>query len=229
MSNATIIFGTKRLGKVATVTSEKYPNLAVVTVEGLKGAKKSRRILFNKTAANLLNLETGSVQHLVFASVETGEESGREVLIADAASMEGNGDMVTYKTSKNTVSFESTKESGKAVTSSHMCGEIFAFLDKDDSASVEFSLQAFDNDQLDAFSLRGMEVESDTMVGSVTSNVVGEENVIETNNGFMSGSEVRESIQDEVAAAETANPIMEQEVVEPEVVSSGMPQRQTAY
>ena len=60
-----IIFGTKKLGQIQTAaTSEKYPGIPVITVEGLKGAKKSRRILLNKTAAELLNCEVGDVQHL---------------------------------------------------------------------------------------------------------------------------------------------------------------------
>ncbi|MBV1929349.1 MAG: hypothetical protein KUG81_07555, partial [Gammaproteobacteria bacterium] len=121
---STIIFGTKRLGQVAAaVTSEKYPNQAVITVEGQKGAKKSRRVILNTKAAELLECEVGSIQELVFASVETGTDTPNQVLIANAGTMPpSDAKMVTYKTSKNKVAYgDDSKERGQAITSSHAC------------------------------------------------------------------------------------------------------------
>ncbi len=219
--NATIIFGTKKLGQsAAAVVAEKYPNQAVITVEGQKGAKKSRRVLLNSKAADLLGCEAGSVQNLVFASVEMNDTDGKQVLIANASTMPPQEEkMITYKTSKNKVSYgDDSKEKGKAVTSSHVCTEIFSFLSKDDSENIEFELVEFPSEQLEAFSLEtvgssnedsdsNQEVTIDS-APAITGEELAEEAIIETNQGSMNGQEVAESIQSEVAAAEAANPVL---------------------
>lgn len=211
--NATIIFGSKKLGQTQEKASnEKYPDLAVVTVEGQKGAKKSRRILLNTKAAELLNLESGAVQEVVFASVEVNETNERGILIANRSALpygEEAGEMVTYKTSKNKVSFgEDTAEKGKAVTSSHMCNEIFTFLGKDDSANIEFQLDAVEDQTIDAYSLNP--------VGSVQP--VNE--TIETNAGEMTTEEVVGSVQEQVAQDEAADPIFGSEESAPASVET---------
>lgn len=147
-----IVFGTKRLTQTAVrnASTEKYNDLAVITVEGLKGAKKSRRILMNRMASELLNLEAGDVQELIFAPVQ----DTNQVLIANMATIDGEaGDMTSYKTSKNKVSYTESTEKGKAITSSHMCREIFSFMGKDETADVEFMLTPFNTPSIDAFSL----------------------------------------------------------------------------
>lgn len=157
-----IVFGTKRLTQtsVRNASVEKYKDLAVITVEGLKGANKSRRILMNKMASVLLNLEQGDVQELIFAPVQ----DTNQVLIANMATIDGDaGDMVSYKTSKNKVSYTESTEKGKAITSSHMCREIFEFLGKDDSVDIEFSLKSFETPSIEAFSLTAMPTESEVV------------------------------------------------------------------
>jgi len=148
-----IIFGTKKLTESArTVSVEKYEGRAVVTVEGQKGAKKSRRVLFNNTASTLLGLEPGSVQQVVFAPVQ----DTRQVLIAnlDSIDEDARGEMVTYRTSKNKVSYgEETSEKGKSLTTSFMCKELFSFFGEDDSQDLEFDLNEFPSEDLEAFSL----------------------------------------------------------------------------
>lgn len=212
--NATIIFGTKKLGQTTTnSTIEKYPDLAVITVEGQKGAKKSRRILMNTKASELLNAEVGSVQELVFASVEMGENTPNQVLIANAGTIDSEVD-VKYKTSKNKVAYgEDSSEKGKAVTSSHACSEIFRFLGLDDSSNVEFQLNPFPSEELDAFSLGtiGSNVEPTeaiTETPAVISEEVADAPIIETNIGEMSGAELQDSVKAEVARAEAENPII---------------------
>jgi hypothetical protein len=202
MSNPTIIFGTKKLGKEAAgVVSEKYPDLAVITVEGQKEAKKSRRILLNTKAAELLSAEVGFTQRVIFASVEVSDDADKQVLIANFDLMpeqENQDDVVTYKTSKNKVSFsDDSKEKGKAITSSQKCGDIFSFLNLDDSSNVEFELKSYDSDEFEAFSLKSMNDTSD--------------DVIETNGGSMNGEDLQKSIKQEVASAEVASPILQKE------------------
>ncbi len=209
-----IIFGTKKLGQtVATKIAEKYPDLAVVTVEGQKGAKKSRRILFNSNASRLLNLESGSVQVLMFGSLEAGENNPAQVLVMNTDSTPDLDpeNVVTYKTSKNLVSYsEDTSEKGKSVTSSYMCNEVFSFLGLEDSQNIEFELVSFDSEEVEAFAFVP---------------IVSNENTIETNNSTMTAEEVIDSVQDQVAQAEENNPIFNEEPVASEE-NTGIPQRQ---
>ena len=210
--NATIIFGTKRLGQnPTTTTNDKYADLAVVTIEGQKGAKKSRRILLNTKAAELLNCEVGTVQQLVLASVEMGDNSPKRVLLANAANLGSEVD-VTYKTSKNRVSFgEDTSEKGKAISSTHACNEIFNFLERDDSTNIEFKLTEFDSTEVEAYAL---------------SPIVSSANLIETNTGEISVEEVTELVINEVATAELNDPIMEEKVQPDEEVQPDEPVRE---
>jgi len=213
--NATIIFGTKRLGKVSSnnISTEKYPNIPVITVEGLKGAKKSRRILMNSKAADLLNCTVGDIQHIVFASVEMDDNSPKQVLITNDATLPEKAD-VSYKTSKNRVSFgEDTSEKGKAITSSYMCREIFSFLDMDDSANIEFQLNEFDNPEIEAFSLDAVGTVVESISGAVN-NSIADIPVIESNNGELTSEQLHESIQDIIAKAEEASPVLESDFEE---------------
>jgi len=171
-----IVFGTKRLTQTAVrnASTEKYNDLAVITVEGLKGAKKSRRILMNRMASELLNLEAGDVQELIFAPVQ----DTNQVLIANMATIDGEaGDMTSYKTSKNKVSYTESTEKGKAITSSHMCREIFSFMGKDETADVEFMLTPFNTPSIDAFSLDVVNYDTTTEEVETTANLT-EVNVV---------------------------------------------------
>lgn len=149
-----IIFGTKKLTEsvVRNASTEKYPQKAVVTVEGVKGHKKARRILFNLKACEELNLEVGSSQKLVFAPIH----DTKQVLIAnmDTIDEDARGEMISYKTSKNKVAYggEST-EKGKAATTSFMCKELFSFFHKEDSVDLEFELNEFPSESVEAYSL----------------------------------------------------------------------------
>tara|TARA_R110002020_G_scaffold100855_5_gene238080 strand:- start:13298 stop:13984 length:687 start_codon:yes stop_codon:yes gene_type:complete len=220
---STIIFGTKRLGQVATVSSTKYPDRAVVTVEGTKGAKKSRRILFNKMAAELLGFETGDIQEAVFGSLVA--ESGNKLLISNTANLGENAtaDMTIYKTSKNAVSYDDSSEKGKAITSSHMCGEISNFLDLNNE-TTEFELVSFDSDQIEAFEFAKLCCNDDTCEEACVNEIevqapeavgideLSSETVLVTNNGTMNGEELTNSIQEQVARDEANAPVLERKV-----------------
>ena len=198
----TIIFGSKRLGQqLAAVSSgDKYPDRAVVTVEGNKGSGKSRRLLFNTKAAQKLGLENGDVQELVFASVEGVK---RQVLVANKSLVPeaDQENIVSYKTSKNRVSNgEDTKEKSKAITSSFFTREVFSFLGMDDNAgNAEFYLTAFPESQIEAHALIP----------------VGEEVVIETNQGSHTMADVQDSVTTEIARQEAADNILADDDLEP--------------
>ena len=194
----TIIFGSKRLGQqlAAVSAGDKYPDRAVVTVEGNKGSGKSRRLLFNTKAAQKLGLENGDVQELVFASVEGVT---RQVLVANKSLVPeaDQENIVSYKTSKNKVSNgEDTKEKSKAITSSFFTREVFSYLGMDDDeGNAEFYLTAFPESQIEAHALIP----------------VGEEVVIETNQGSHTMADVQDSVTTEIAKQEAADNILDEE------------------
>jgi hypothetical protein len=210
--NTTIIFGTKKLGQAQeAVSKEKYPNFAVVTVEGQKGAKKSRRILLNTKAADLLHCDLGETQRIVFASLETGTNNSKQVLIANAGLIDSEL-QVTYKTSKNAVSYTDSKEKGKAITSTHACNEIFSFLGMDDTQDIEFHLTSFESQEVEAYLLSDIssidpELRASFPEAAASSTEVP---VLDTNSGTMSGEDLSESIKAEVAKAEAESPVLEE-------------------
>lgn len=202
-----IVFGQKRLVNVASRSASivKYPEQAVITVEGIKGAKKSRRILMNAKAAQYLDLVVGEVENIVFAPVDDTQQ----ILIANTSTIDGDaGEMTSFSTSKNNVTFSETTEKGKGITSSHMCKEIFKFLGEDDSSDIEFELAVFPSESITAFSLCKLDAALEDLTDT-----------IETNNEVLTTEEVVNSVQNEVAQAEAENPIFEQEVVGAEEIS----------
>ena len=193
----TIIFGSKRLGQqlAAVSAGDKYPDRAVVTIEGNKGSGKSRRLLFNTKAAQKLGLENGDVQELVFASVEG---VARQVLVANKSLVPeaDQANIVSYKTSKNKVANgEETKEKSKAITSSFFTREVFSFLGLSDDGNAEFYLTAFPESQIEAHALIP----------------VGQEPVIETNQGSHTMADVQDSVTTEIAKQEAADNILNEE------------------
>jgi hypothetical protein len=202
-----IVFGQKRLVNVASRSASivKYPEQAVITVEGIKGAKKSRRILMNAKAAQYLDLVVGEVENIVFAPVDDTQQ----ILIANTSTIDGDaGEMVSYSTSKNNVTFSETTEKGKGITSSHMCKEIFKFLGEDETSDMEFELAVFPSESITAFSLCKIDAALESIADT-----------IETNNEVLTTEEVVSSVQNEVAQAEAENPIFEQEEVAEEVIA----------
>tara|TARA_R100000541_G_scaffold21346_1_gene31287 strand:- start:24769 stop:25479 length:711 start_codon:yes stop_codon:yes gene_type:complete len=224
-----IVFGTKKLSGTTRLASfEKYETIPVLTVEGIKGAKKSRRILLNTMASQLLDLEVGDVQELIFAPVE----DTMQVLIANISTIDSEtGDMVSYKTSKNKVSHGESNEKSKAITSSHMCKEIFSFLSLDETADAEFQLVSFPSDSVEAYSLEVVsEISEDkenlssdttsTSMNDVAENVIE----IETDNVDMTAEElIGEKVQDVVDFHEEQ--VTQEESDSPVLQRSGLQKR----
>jgi hypothetical protein len=136
-----ITFGTRRVTR--TGTFQKYSDQPVITVEGEKEAGKSRRMLFNKTAMDLMNLDEGSGQEILFGFVEQDEQGNRHLLIGNVTGVAGMSDEVTYTTSKNRIAFDDTKEKGKGLSSKVLMKEINDFLEVDKVAQHEYDLVPF--------------------------------------------------------------------------------------
>ena len=113
--------------------------------------------------------------------------------------------IVSYKTSKNRVANgEETKEKSKAITSSFFCKEVYSFLGLDeDNGASEFYLNTFPANDIEAYALVP----------------VGQEPVIETNQGSHTMSDVQESVTTEIARQEAADNILDEDTsVEPEAI-----------
>lgn len=160
--NISIVFGTiKKAGRDFT-SNEKYAGEAVVTVEGVKGEGKSRRVLFNATAMNLLKIPAGAQQNVIFGFVEADDLINRRLLIANADLLPGKEETVVYNVSKNKVAYEDTKEKGKAIASSALHKEINSFLEVDENMTHEYSLVFFgENAGLDLYELVKLNLEKD--------------------------------------------------------------------
>ncbi len=107
-------------------------------------------------------LSGGTVKNLIFGFVETDDNGNRKVLVANAEPLPGKENTVVYSVSKNKVSYEGTKEKGKAVASQRIHGEITSFLEVDSSISHEYELVYFgDNSGLKLYKFAKINLEND--------------------------------------------------------------------
>ena len=180
MSKNVIIFGAKKFGvsNSANTSATKYPNNAVITVEPSKEGGRSRRVLFNAKACEVLNLENSEVQQIVFGFVE-GDCVG---LIANASLLESDviNSMTTYRTSKNRVNFEETKEKGKAISSSSIANELSSYFELDSTTIGEFRLNSYDTEGVESFSMEFMPNGIDELSTEASNQDVDFEEVSET-------------------------------------------------
>ncbi|MBE9490186.1 MAG: hypothetical protein IMY67_07845 [Bacteroidetes bacterium] len=136
-----IVFGTRKVARSASF--QKHENQAVITIEGQKESGKSRRMLFNKTAMDVLTLTEGVTQEVLFGFVEQDAEGNRHLLIANVTGYNNMADEVTYTTSKNRIIYDGSKEKGKGVASKVLMKEINNFLEVEVDVEHEYSIQAF--------------------------------------------------------------------------------------
>lgn len=159
-----IVFGTKRLGRIdgmGNSSYQKYTDRAVITLEGDRGAGRTRRVLFNSTAMEQMNLEKGETQQIVFGTIDADENGNRAILIANANNLANIDDLTTYRTSKNSVSFDDTKEKGKAISSAALTKQMIGFLGLDENTEVEYVLQPFDQAGLPSDSFKFVSLTED--------------------------------------------------------------------
>jgi hypothetical protein len=136
-----IVFGTLKGTKQPSVA--KYPGKAVITIEGAKEAGRSRRVLFNDKACELLELENKEVQTIMFGFLADDGNENKSVLLSNISGLPENPTDVVYKTSRNKVSFEDSKEKGKAISSSNLIKDIDTFIGLGDEPK-EFEVSSFD-------------------------------------------------------------------------------------
>lgn len=132
-------------GKPTTVKEivEKFPELAVVTVEAVKEAKKSRRTIFNKEASEVLNLERGVANSIMFGWVTDGDD--KYIILSDITGLAESPTDVVFKTSRNPVSWGDTDQyKGKAISSGQLVKHINSHLGESEEER-EYVLSPFDN------------------------------------------------------------------------------------
>lgn len=143
MSNYNVVFGTRRVTRAAG-GFQKFPDNAVVTVEGQAEKGKNRRLLFNKNSMETLNLTDGASQELVLVFIESDENGNRRLLIANTAGSDIDSGIQTYSTSKSrTASYKESKEKGKSVTGKALLEEIADFLSMDSASEHEYYINPF--------------------------------------------------------------------------------------
>lgn len=155
-----VVFGTLKKAGREISNNQKYPELAVVTLEApIEG--KNRKIMFNAQAMELLKLEAGATQNVIFGFIEADEDMNRRLLVANADSLENKGDTVVYNTSKNKVPYLS-KEKGKSISSSYLHKEINEFLEINADIAHDYELVHFgENGGLDLFEFCKIRTEED--------------------------------------------------------------------
>lgn len=207
-----IVFGTiKKAGRDFT-SNEKYAGKAVITVEGVKGEGKSRRVLFNATAMELLKIPAGAQQNVIFGFVEADDLINRRLLVANADLLPGKEATVVYNVSKNKVSYEDSKEKGKAIASSALHKEINGFLEVDENSTHEYSLVFFGEEAgLDLYELVKLNLEEDgKSINDLVSNPL-------SYNGYQQADLMEASLDNEpVKASDLNESIKEEEVYSPD-------------
>ena len=155
-----VVFGTLKKAGREISNNQKYPELAVVTLEApIEG--KNRKIMFNAQAMELLKLEAGATQNVIFGFIEADENMNRRLLVANADFLENKGDTVVYNTSKNKVPY-STKEKGKSISSSYLHKEINEFLEINADIAHDYELVYFgENGGLDLYEFCKIRTEED--------------------------------------------------------------------
>ena len=140
----TIKFGTVK--ETRNGAYQKYADKPVMTVEGWKGAGRSRRVLFNRATETALKIEEGSIQEIILGFIEADENGNKRLLITNTDALDAIEEGTpTYSLSKNRVAFEDSKEKGKSISSSRLHQEINNFLELDEVSTHEYELVAFEN------------------------------------------------------------------------------------
>lgn len=138
-----IVFG-KPTATVATV-ADKYETVGAITVEAIKEAGKSRRVIFNKLAAEQLNLENGNPQTVMFGYVTDGDR--KFIIISDVSGLANNPTTVVFKTSKNAVKYGETDQyKGKAISNSTLIKHINSHLGESEEER-EYAIRPFEAGQ----------------------------------------------------------------------------------
>lgn len=140
-----IVFGSIKTSN-SRVAEQEF-DFASVKVEASRGPKTSRRILFNRPACKLMELEDGVQQEMLFGFAQPEEGGVPRLFVINTAEFQHEVDQKTYMTSKNKAAYHESKEKGKAISSKPLFVEICDFLDiAEDAGDVDFRVELYNDE-----------------------------------------------------------------------------------
>jgi len=155
-----IVFGSIKKNGGSKIAEQAF-DFPVITMEANRGPKTSRRILFNRPAMKLLEMEDGEVNEMLFGFA-SGEDN--RLFIVNTAEFIAEVEDKTYKTSKNKAAYTNSKERGKAISSNPLSTEIMSFMSiASDDVDTNFKLTLYsDEGEANVYELESFSAESDT-------------------------------------------------------------------
>lgn len=139
-----IVFGSikSNSGRGSSVQEFDFPS---IKIEAYRGSGTSRRVLFNKPACQLLGLEIGEVQNMLFGFAQPDGDGAPRLFVVNTEQFTHEVEQVTYKTSKNYAAYSGDSgERGKSISSSPLVKEIRDFMScTDESQNVNYQLSQY--------------------------------------------------------------------------------------
>lgn len=138
-----IVFGSIKKIAPAAIQQFDFPSMKL---EANRGKGTTRRVLFNKSACRLLELDAGGVQELLFGFAQPQGEDGARLFVINTAEFVQEVEDTTYKVSKNYAAYDGdTTEKGKAIGSTQLCGELRKFVGLGDDTDTDYEIILHDD------------------------------------------------------------------------------------
>lgn len=202
MNGLNIIFGSAKTGRTNSTSEFNYP---VIKVEASRGPRTGKRVLFNTKASQLLGLDAGETQEMLFGFAFDTDKN--RLFLINTAEFANEVQDKTYKTSKNRVSYTDSSEKGKAITSGALVDELRQFLDIPESLDYNMEVSTYsDEGEATIYELKqitasteettleeDLEVEAQVVVDTFVSDSLNED--VNSETGFADSTE--ETISEE--------------------------------
>lgn len=138
-----IVFGSIKKIAPAAIQQFDFPSMKL---EANRGKGTTRRVLFNKSACRLLELDAGGVQELLFGFAQPQGEDGARLFVINTAEFVQEVEDKTYKVSKNYATYDGdTTEKGKTIGSTQLCSELRKFVGLGDDTDTDYEIILHDD------------------------------------------------------------------------------------
>ena len=138
-----IVFGSIKKIAPAAIQQFDFPSMKL---EANRGKGTTRRVLFNKSACRLLELDAGGVQELLFGFAQPQGEDGARLFVINTAEFVQEVEDKTYKVSKNFATYNGdTTEKGKTIGSTQLCNELRKFVGLGDDTDTDYEIILHDD------------------------------------------------------------------------------------
>ena len=212
-----IVFGSIKKNGGSRIAEQAF-DFPVVTMEANRGPKTYRRILFNRPAMQLLDMEDGEINEMLFGFA-SGEDN--RLFIVNTAEFIAKVEDKTYKTSKNKAAYTNSKERGKAISSNPLSTEIMSFMSiASDDVDTNFKLTLYsDEGEANVYELESFSAESDTLD-------LSEDKEFSENTASLEVNEVSVEVPVEYEVCDNSDSLITEEEEEEENPSVDTPVRQ---